>query len=271
MADLTLLEDKVRFVRRETLRLHKIAPGTRLASSLSPIEILVSLYYGGVLSYNPSAPLDEGRDRFIVSKAHGSVSLFPILAELGFFPKAELDRICQEGSILGSIPDPTVPGYETINGSLGHGLGVACGIALGLQLKRSSRSVFVLSGDGEFYEGAVWEALMFAAEHRLDNLTLIMDNNQACMLDYCRNIINIDPLEEKLRCFGWSVTSVDGHDIGEVQAALQGAANDRSGRPKAVIANTVKGKGVPRLEVDSLSHIKSLSGEEVDALLEEPE
>lgn len=251
------------------MRLHRLAPGTRLASSLSPVEIFTVLYYGGILRFDGNDPFAESRDRFIVSKAHGSISLFPILADLGYFRAADLETICSRGSSLGSIPDPTVRGYETINGSLGHGLGVAAGSAIALRVRKSDRSVFVLSGDGELYEGSVWEAVMFAAEARLDNLVMIIDNNKACMLDYCENIIRLEPLDRKLREFGWDTAAVDGHDVAALYGVLTGMKSKREGRPKAVIARTVKGKGVPRLETDPLCHIKSLSGEEIDRLLEE--
>lgn len=262
------LTQRAAWVRRETLRLHRLAPGTRIASSLSPVEIFTVLYYGGILRHDGANPQAEGRDRFLVSKAHGSISLFPILADRGFFKPSELDTICSQGSLLGSIPDPTVRGYETINGSLGHGLGVGAGMAVGLKVKRSERSVFVLTGDGELHEGSVWEAVMFAAERGLDNLILIIDNNGACMLDYCKNILRLEPLERKFAEFGWEVERVDGHDLGALHASLTRMQERREGRPKAIIADTVKGRGVPRLEQDPLCHIKSLSPDEVDRLLE---
>ncbi|MDD2850934.1 MAG: transketolase [Desulfuromonadaceae bacterium] len=256
-------------MRTETLKIHKIAPGIRVASALSCVEILVALYYGKILRFNPHNPSDEDRDRFIISKAHGSVSFYPILADLGYFPFDQLGKVGKVGSILGDIPDNSIPGYETINGSLGHGLGVACGIALGLKAKQSSRSVFVLLGDGELFEGSVWESIMFASQHNLDNLVLIIDNNRICMLDYCTKIINIEPIEEKFAAFGWKHFTADGHDIEELHSVLSAAKEQACSSPKVVIANTVKGKGVPKLEGDSLCHIRALKPEEIDALLRE--
>jgi transketolase len=156
------LKAKARWVWLETLRIHRRAPETRLASSLSPVEIFVALYYGGVLRFNPTQPLTETRDRCIISKGHGSICMYPILADLGFFAMEELEHVCESGSFLGGIPDPVIPGYETVNGSLGHGLGVATGMALGLNRKGSDRDVFVIAGDGELHEGSNWEAAMFA-------------------------------------------------------------------------------------------------------------
>lgn len=267
--DMKFLKTKADFVRRETLKLHRRAPETRLASSLSAVEILVVLYYGRILKVDPKDIHSEDRDRFIISKAHGSISLYPILADLGFFNDAELDKICQDGALLGSIPDPRVPGYETINGSLGHGLGVACGVSIGLKEKKMENLVFVLLGDGELFEGSVWEAVMFAPQHKLDNLILIIDANKASMLDYCKNIIDLEPLREKFRIFGWDADCVDGHNIEKLYETLSRFKDNRNGRPKVVVADTIKGKGVPRLETDPLSHIISLSPDEIDALLAE--
>lgn len=262
-----LLRNKASWVRQETLKIHKIAPGIRLASSLSCVEILTVLYYGKVLNYDPQNIYSEERDRFIISKAHGSVSFYPILADLGFFDMKELGMVGRQGSILGDIPDCSIPGYETVNGSLGHGLGVACGMALALKKKNRREKVFVLSGDGELYEGAVWEAIMFATHHNLNNLVLIIDNNKICMMDRCVNIINIEPLDAKFKAFKWNVAVVDGHNIEELYTVLSSRKKDKGDGPNAVIANTVKGKGVPSLEADPLCHIRALKAEEIEALL----
>jgi len=258
------LKDKALWVRQETLNIHKTAPETRLASSLSAVEIFVVLYYGKILTFRPHEPDWDERDRFIISKGHGSISLYPILADLGYFNKKELDRVCREGSLLGGIPDPIIPGFEAVNGSLGHGLGVACGVALALKRKKRREKVFVLLGDGELYEGSVWEAVMFAGEHRLDNLIVIIDNNKICMLDYCRNILNLEPLDKKFKAFNWRVKSADGHNTGQLSRALINLKNRKGDKPNLLIANTVKGKGVPNLESDPLSHIRNLNAEEVD-------
>ncbi len=263
------LKKKATWVKRETLKIHKIAPGIRLASSLSCVEILTVLYYGKILNYDPKNIYFEERDRFIISKAHGSVSFYPILADLGYFDMQELGRVGKPGSILGDIPDCSIPGYETVNGSLGHGLGVACGIALALKKKNRKEKVFVLSGDGELYEGSVWEAIMFASHHNLNNLVLIIDNNKICMLDYCTKILNLEPLDSKFGTFKWKTKVVDGHNIEQLFNALSFFKRDESDKPKVLIANTIKGKGVARLEADSLCHIKALTAEEIDQLLME--
>ena len=264
-----LLKEKSLWVRKETLNIHKVAPETRLASSLSDVEIFVALYYGGILKFNPKNPRWEERDRFIISKGHGAISLYPILADFGFFDKSELGEVCKESSFLGGIPDTMIPGFETINGALGHGLGVACGSAVALKNKNSAAKVFVLMGDGELFEGAVWEAIMFAGHHQLNNLILIIDNNKISMLDYCRNIIDLTPIEEKLHVFKWKVKTIDGHNIEEVYDSLNSLKEDKSDHPRVLIANTIKGKGVPKLENDVLCHIKSLKEDEIIKAIEE--
>ena len=267
---LSFLEEKAAMVWRKTIALHGLAPETRLASSLSPVEIFVCLYYGGIIRYNAASPMDDSRDRVIISKGHGSVSMYPILADTGFFPEKELENICRKGSILGGIPDPVIPGYETVNGSLGHGPGVGCGIAVGLKAKSLDSRVFVMCGDGELYEGAVWEAVMFAAHHKLNNLVLIVDNNKISMLDYCRNIVDIEPLEKKFQAFGWDSAVIEnGNSISETYPALLNLTEKqrKSERPLAIIANTVKGRGIPELETNSLCHVMSLKKERVNEIL----
>lgn len=261
------LRKKALWARKEALNIHRIAQETRIASSLSCVEIFVTLYYGKVLNFDPSNITWEGRDRLIISKGHGAISLYPILADLGYFDKQELNNVCKEGSFLGGIPDPIVPGFETINGSLGHGLGVACGISLALKRKNKSETVFVLLGDGELYEGSVWEAIMFAGEHRLDNMVVILDNNKVCMLDYCKNILDMEPLDEKFNAFKWDVKVVNGHDVEQLYNTLLTLKGEKNNKPKLLIANTVKGKGVPSLETDSLSHVKSLPHNEIDEII----
>jgi transketolase len=265
------LKEKAHWVWRETLAIHRRSPETRLASSLSAVEIYVALYYGGIMNFDPKDPRWDGRDRCIFSKGHGSVSMYPILADLGFFAMEELQRVCEAGSFLGGIPDPIIPGYETLNGSLGHGLGVATGIALGQKRKNDDKNVFVVTGDGELHEGANWEAIMFASQHKLDNLHLVVDNNQISMLGYTDDIIAHGDLLARFSAFGWECASVDGHDVNAVQAALAKMKASKNAKPKALIAKTLKGRGVPNLENMPLSHIMNPKPELLDTLLADPE
>jgi transketolase len=266
------LREKAQWVWEETLRIHKRSPETRVASSLSPIEIFVVLYYGGFLKQDPINPKWEGRDRCIISKGHGSLCMYPILADLGFFPSSELERVCEEGSFLGGIPDPVIPGYETVNGSLGHGLGVGSGIALALKRRQKLERVFVLTGDGELHEGSNWEAVMFAAQHELDNLILLVDNNKICMLGPTDEIISHRNLVEKFSAFGWTTFSVeDGHSVDQLYQVISSASADMTGKPKVIVVNTKKGNRVPGLENAPLSHVTAIKPDLIDLLLGEGE
>jgi transketolase len=262
------LKQKSAWVWRETLAIHRRAHETRIASSLSAIEIFVALYYGDILSFQPSDPRWDQRDRCVISKGHGSICMYPILADLGFFPKEELFRVCTAGGILGGIPDPIIPGYETLNGSLGHGLGVGAGMALALKRKGSDRKVFVVCGDGELHEGANWEAIMFACQHRLDNLHMVVDNNSTSMLGYTDDIVSHHGLVGRLEAFGWHTAEVDGHDVLAVQENLARLKSMATGKPKALVAKTIKGRGVPGLENEPLSHILAPKPELIDSLLD---
>ncbi len=263
------LQERARWAWRETLAVHRSAPETRLASSLSAVEIFVALYYGGVLRHDPREPRAVTRDRCIVSKGHGSICLYPILADLGYFGREELARVGVAGGILGGIPDPVIPGYETVNGSLGHGLGVGSGIALALRRRGAPQSVFVVCGDGELHEGANWEAIMFAAQHGLDNLHLVVDDNAITMLGHTAGIVSHGDLAARLSAFGWHCAQVDGHDVLGVRDALLELKERRAGAPKALIARTLKGRGVPGLEDAPLSHIMNPKPELLDQLLRE--
>lgn len=264
------LNAKAHWVWKETLKIHRRSQETRVASSLSTIEIFVTLYYGGFLRFAPDNPLWEDRDRCIISKGHGSLCMYPILADLGYFPMQELERVCQEGSFLGGIPDPVIPGYETVNGSLGHGAGVGAAMALGLKCKGKDRMVYVVTGDGELHEGSNWEAFMFAAQHRLDKLVVLVDNNHISMLGPTDEIVSHRNLLQKFDAFGWSAREVvDGHSVVAIANALLDCQRDTSGKPKAIIVNTRKGNGVPGLENAPLSHVASIKPDLIDQLLGE--
>jgi transketolase len=263
------LKEKSRWIWRQTLAIHRRAPETRLASSLSSVEIFVALYYGGVLYQDPKVPFNPLRDRCVISKGHGSICMYPILADLGFFPKSELENVCKSGGILGGIPDPIIPGYETVNGSLGHGLGVATGMALALNRRGCEQQVFVVCGDGELHEGANWEAAMFASQHCLDNLNLVIDDNRISMLGFTDDIVSHGDLAKRFSSFGWDCWDVDGHDVYALQAVLLAMKSSHNGKPKILIARTIKGKGVPGLENMALSHILNPKPELVDRLLEQ--
>jgi len=215
-----------------------------IGSAFSCTDILIALYYGNNLKFDPDNPTWKDRDRFILSKGHAAVALYAILSDLGYFNELELKSF-NNGGILGEHPDINIPGIEINSGSLGHGLGVASGIALASKLDEKNYRTFVLLGDGECYEGSVWEAAMFAAHHSLENLIAIIDRNGLCIHGNTENINQLNPLERKFESFGWSVETVDGHNINKIISALNNNGNDK---PKMIIANTIKGKGVSFME-----------------------
>ncbi|MBF0208414.1 MAG: transketolase [Oligoflexia bacterium] len=263
------IKDKVKQIFVETVKIHWKAKETRVASSVSPIEIFCVLFYGKLLDHNPSEPYWENRDRFIISKGHGSICFYPIFADLGYFAKDELERVGDKDSFLGGIPDPVISGYETVNGSLGHGIGVACGIAKALKTKGKGQKVFVLTGDGELCEGSIWEGLMFASHHQLDNIIAIVDNNKISMLDFTKNIIGEDSWVDKFKAFGWDVYRVDGHDVENIYDVISRCKNSGSGKPQVIIADTIKGRMIPGLENHPLSHVMSINESTFNKIIEE--
>jgi transketolase len=219
-----------------------------IGGALSSTDILVTLYHGKILNIRADAPDDPDRDRFILSKGHSGVALYNVLADLNFFPASELKTICCNGTRLGEHPDMVLPGVETITGSLGHGLGIGAGLGWSAKHNNQDFMTFVLMGDGECYEGSIWEAAMFAAHHALDNLVMIIDRNQQITLNYTEDCIKLDSLEKKFSAFGWEVESIDGHSFSQLTKVLAGAKNRKTGQPLAIIANTVKGKGISYME-----------------------
>jgi transketolase len=218
-----------------------------LPSSFSMVEILVSLYYGGVARVTRGDPKDPGRDRILVSKGHAAMAQYPILADYGFFPESELERFTEPGGLLGMYADFRIPGIEGISGSLGHGVGMGAGIALAARNDGHAHRAFIILGDGENYEGSIWESAMFAAHHRLDNLVVIVDRNQLCILGRTEELLQLGDLEAKWRSFGWEAATVNGHSYKSLLAAFE-KIGDTGGKPYVIIADTVKGKGVSFME-----------------------
>ncbi|MBF0312098.1 MAG: transketolase [Oligoflexia bacterium] len=266
--NLELIKEKSKQIFIETIKVHWKSKETRVASSVSPIEIFCVLFYGGLMKYDPKNRFADNRDRLIVSKGHGSICLYPLLADVGYFDKSELAIVGDKESFLGGIPDPVIPGYETVNGSLGHGLGVASGIAKALKLKGKKEKIFVMMGDGELCEGAIWEGLMFAAHHKLTNMIAIIDNNKISMLDFTKKIIGEDSWCEKFQSFGWEVARVDGHNIEQLYSILK-SWEVEGDRPRVLIADTIKGRMIPGIENQPLSHVMSISEESYRKILEE--
>lgn len=218
-----------------------------IGGAFSIIEILVTLYHGGGVRIDPDNPRWPERDRFILSKGHAGIALYATLADLGFFPREELAKLNQ-GGLLGEHPDPQIPGVEVISGALGHGLSIAAGMALAAKMDRNSRAVYVLMGDGECYEGSVWEGAMFAAHHDLQNLCCIVDRNGLITHGSTESFNRLEPFAEKWKAFGWSVIETDAHDVEQLTAVWEEFRAGTSRSPTVVIAHSVKGKGISFME-----------------------
>jgi len=232
--------------RRRTLEIIKHAGAGHTGGSLSCIDIL-NVLYNRVLRVSPETASDPDRDRYVQSKGHSVEALYVVLADRGFFPDKELDTLCQYQSHFVGHPTRHVPGVEQNTGALGHGLPFAAGVAIAGKLDRKNHRVFVLLGDGELAEGSNWEAAMAAAHHDLDNLIAIVDHNTLQITGRTRDVCCNEPLDEKFRAFGWDVRTVDGHSLSQLSDVLA-PARAPEGRPLAIIADTVKGKGVSFME-----------------------
>lgn len=227
-----------------------------IGSSVSPLEVLRVLY-DDVMRYRPNEPGWPLRDRCILSKGHGCLALYAVLADKGYFPVSELKTFCRPGSILGGHPEHgKVPGVEASTGALGHGLSIGVGMALAARIHRRDSRVFVVMGDGEINEGSVWEAAMSAGKHALSNLVAIVDYNKIQSAGTTASIQDLEPLADKWRAFGFAVLEADGHDCAALRDVFASCPAD-PGRPTAVICHTVKGKGFPFAEHDPNWHHKS--------------
>lgn len=241
------LEERARRLRRAALEMITAAGSGHPGGTLSEMDLLVALYFYA-MRHNPRDPRWPERDRFVLSKGHGAPGLYAVLAEAGYFDRSHLRTLRQLGSILQGHPDMTrTPGLDISTGSLGLGFSAACGMAKAAKIDGASWRTYALLGDGECQEGAVWEAAMFAANYRLDNLTAIVDRNGLQQTGRTEERIELEPLDAKWRAFNWDVQVIDGHSVPEIVAALD-RARTVQGRPQVIIARTVKGKGVSFIE-----------------------
>jgi len=227
------LAKKAKSVRKRIFEFKTKSGYGHLASCLSCVDILVSLYHDKETNY------DHTKDTIIFSKGHGSPSIYPILVDLGYVDESELDKYCTPDGILRLHADSSIPGCSFVGGSLGNGIGYAAGLAYG-----SGENIVVMLGDAELYEGAVWESLVFIAHHNINNLTMIVDRNAMGILGKTEELLKLEPLAEKFSSFGLDVATVNGHDFDE----LRGALSTKNHKPKVIIANTIKGKGVSYME-----------------------
>jgi len=250
------LDQRSKALRKMVIDAAVSAARGHLGPALSLVEILRVLY-DDILRVRPHEPRWPERDRCILSKGHGCLALYAVLADKGFFPREVLATFCAQDSILGGHPEyGMVPGVEASTGALGHGLSIGVGMAIANRLRRRASRVFVVLGDGELDEGAVWEAAMAASKHRLDGLTAIIDYNKFQSYGPISEVLDLEPLADKWRSFGFAVSEVDGHDVTALRDKLR-AVPFQAGRPTTLICHTVKGKGVPDAENNADWHHKA--------------
>jgi transketolase len=262
------LKEVARRLRRHIVTMIGRAGSGHPGGSLSAVEIATALYWR-VLRHKPADPQWPDRDRFILSKGHAAPLLYAVLAECGYIPVGELDTLRQIGSRLQGHGDCcATPGVEMSSGSLGQGLSFGVGAALAGRLDKKDYRVYVLLSDGECDEGQTWEAAMAAAHYKLDNLTAIVDKNEIQLSGFTKDIMSLEPLPAKWDAFGWRASEVDGNDIDEVLAALEDAKKVK-GQPAAIIAHTVKGKGVSFMENNVDFHGKAPNAEQLEKALKE--
>lgn len=263
------LQDLCKESRKNIIKMVYNAQSGHIGGALSSVEIMTVLYHK-CMNICPKWTKDKNfanRDRFVLSKGHASSILYCVLAQLGFFPKTELMTFRLFGSRLQGHPVPICPGIDAATGSLGQGLSIACGIAAGLKLDKNPAHVFCLLGDGELQEGSVWEGFMNGAHRKLDNLTAIIDRNRL-QIDGCtENVKSLDNLPEKIKAFNWDVFEIDGHNIDEIYETIE--KSKQNSNPTAIIANTVKGKGVSFMENNAGWHGKAPNKEDYERALAE--
>lgn len=267
-ANIEELEKISKEIRKDIIEEVYSAKSGHPGGALSIADILSVLYFYE-MNINPQKPKDENRDRFILSKGHASPALYAVLAEKGYFPKEDLKKFRKLGSYLQGHPDMKhIPGVDMSTGSLGQGLSVANGIAMMSKLDKKGIRVYCLVGDGEIEEGQIWEAAMSAAQYKLDNLCLIVDNNNLQIDGTIEEVMNSKPIAEKFKSFGFTVMNIDGHDYEEIINAFE-VAREIKGKPTVIIAKTIKGKGVSFMENQVDWHGKAPSEEEYTQAMKE--
>ena len=258
------LAKKAKWVRHQVLEMCVAAGAGHVAPALSCTDILVALYQGGILRVNPRNPAQEDRDRFIMSKGHACTALYAVLADTGYLPFSELKSYCQPGTCLGGHVDADIPGAEVSTGSLGHGLPIGAGLALAAKMDKKGDVTVVLMSDGECQEGSNWEAALFAAHHRLDNLVAIIDRNGLQAIGLTEETLALEPLGQKWEAFGWEVRTADGHSYESLLSVLGDIHSRHSGKPLMVIAQTTKGKGISFMENNIIWQYRIPVGDELE-------
>ena len=254
-------------LRRLVLHMAHQGQSVHVPCAFSLIEIF-SVLYSKFVRHNPADPRDPDRDLMVLSKGHGVMAAYACFREIGWLEQKHLDAYFSDGSLLRGLSEADIPGLEVTSGSLGHGLPVATGMAFGLKRKQKPQRVYCVVGDGELNEGSMWESIAFAGHSRLDNLTVIVDANGFQAMGTTESILNMEPLADKFAAFGFDVTECDGHDVGALESELLGLQS-KTGKPKALIARTIKGKGVSFMEADNMWHYTRISADTMARAMKE--
>lgn len=266
---MTDLNQKALDLRKKIVKTCWHGRSGHIPPSFSALDIMTALYFGDILRYDPKNPEMENRDRFVLSKGHAALGIYNVLCEAGFFKRDELYTFCKPGTKFGAHPTISIPGVEASTGALGHGLPFAVGEALALRLKKSDSLVYVITGDGECQEGSIWEAAMSIPNFGLTNLIWIIDRNKWQACGKVTETMSLEPLDDKLRAFGFNVASIDGHNYDDLMRTLKIDRSNLPEKPLAVIANTVKGKGVPLIEDKRGWHSKIPNNDEFKIIFEQ--
>jgi len=259
------LEQISKEIRKSILKMNAKSNASHSGTALSCVDILTVLYFE-IMNIDPKNPQMENRDKFILSKGHGSSALYATLSQRGYFDKSLLYGFYLDSGFLpGHLDKEAVCGVEVSSGSLGHGLSIGLGMAISAKFDELNNNIYVMCGDGELNEGSIWEAVMFAAQKNLDNLTLIVDYNKLQGYGKTNEVINLEPLHKKFEAFNWEVVQINGHDFLEIEKGL----SIKSNKPKVIIAHTIKGKGVSYMENEFVWHYKAPNKEQLEQALNE--
>lgn len=266
---INLIKEKAKLSRLGTINLIAKAKSGHYGSSFSSSEIFATLYYH-VMKYDPKNPKWADRDRFVMGKGHSAVGMYPILADVGFFPEEELDTYTDVGSPFGDHPDMNkIKGIDFSSGSIGHGLSVGVGMSLGARVDGKQYRSYILMGDGELQEGQVWEAAMSAPNFKLGNLVAIIDNNKVTVDGNTEELMNVNPIKQKWESFGWNVIEVDGHDVEALVETFDNLPSPESEIPTVIICDTVAGKGVSFMEHGYEWHVANLGEDDINKAIDE--
>lgn len=246
MQNINFLKKKSAWLRKEIFELCYKAKQGHPGSVLSEIDILISLFYGGLIKYEKNNPFSEIRDRIIISKGHATMGLYPIFADIGYFSKNELESYGENKGLLRIFGNISIPGVDATSGSLGHGLGIGSGFALADKMDKNKRRTYVIISEGEMYEGSIWESALFANHYDLDNLFVFLDRNKKIILGDTEDLVKLEPIVEKWETFGFKSVMVNGHSHADIIDAHNKLLNEKG--PKLIVADTIKGKGISFME-----------------------